>query len=186
MVAVGSFLRSLAVSLAMAIVPAVVRAEVIDEYEVKAAFLYNFAKFVEWPSETLSDASAEMVLCLLGDSSLGQPLESTVEGKTVKNHRIVVRSVFNADEARQCHVLFLTSADPAAWRSVLGSLEGAPVLTVGDGETFAQRGGIIAFKMEGNKVRFAINADAASRARLQISSQLLKLAAFIIGGPPPR
>jgi hypothetical protein len=184
MVATRSLPRILAVAIGLLLLPLAGRAEVVDERQVKAAFLYNFAKFVEWPSDILPDASGEMVLCLLGDGSLGEPLESTVAGKTVRNHRLVVRNVYNADEARQCHVLFLTSADPVAWRGILGSLEGAPVLTVGDGETFARRGGIIAFKMEGNKVRFAINADAASRARLQISSQLLKLAAFVIGGPP--
>jgi hypothetical protein len=171
-------------ALGLARAPRASAAEPASEYEVKAAFLYNFARFVEWPAEALADATASMVLCIFGESSLGEPLESTVAGKHVKHHALVVRNVEDADQARQCHVLFLDPTDPVRLRGILGALEGAPVLTVGEGEAFAQRGGMIAFQMEGNKVRFAINADAAERSRLQISSQLLKLAANIIGGPP--
>ena len=152
-----------------------------SEYEVKAAFLYNFAKFVNWPPQALAQSDT-LYICVLGADPFHGRLHSVVSDKTVQHRHLTVRRLEHQEEARACHILFVSQSDLA--RVALGTTEGAPVLTVGDDESFAQRGGMIAFRMQGNKVRFTINTEAASRAGLQISSQLLKLAVNVIEEQP--
>jgi hypothetical protein len=145
------------------------------EYQVKAAFLYNFAKFVEWPAETLQGASALRV-CVFGGDPFGPALPATLQGKTVQERPVVVARPTTVADMAACHILFVGSSEDHEVPRLLPSLAGSGVLTVGESQEFARQGGMITFHRDGNKVRFEINADAAERAGLRISSQLLKLA----------
>jgi hypothetical protein len=156
------------------------RAETLSEYQVKAAFLFNFAKFVKWPENAPSEAATSFDVCVLGDDLVTPTIAETIGGKTLRSKQIVVRHLaFATDADKSCHVLFVTDGKGSEPRRVLRGLEGVSVLTVGESEHFAEGGGIINFRMEDNKVRFEINVDAAKRANLEISSQLLKLATIV-------
>ena len=145
-----------------------------SEYEVKAAFLYNFAKFVEWPSPP----QTAIELCVVGEDPFGNVLEDTVRGKTINGRPLVVRRMKPGENPRSCQIAFIGAADHES-RAVLETLRGANVLTVGDSPNFARDGGIINFILKDNKVYFEINVDAAEQAHLKISSKLLNLAKII-------
>jgi len=166
--------------------PAAVRAQAAaPEQDVKAAFLFNFTKFVEWPSAAFSDDGAALQLCVFGDHPVGKSLEA-VAGEEVGGHRLVVRRAEDPGKLAGCHVLFIDPSESGDRTSqVLSSLRGEPVLTVGDNRGFLDRGGIINFVLEGTKVRFEINQDAAERAGLKISSKLLRLAVRLTPGTKP-
>ncbi len=159
-------------------------AQSMTEYQVKAAFLYNFAKFVEWPSDAPGDDHNSIVLGIVGEDSFRDLLEHTVQGKTVNGRRLVVRRPKNASDARACQIVFIGASEKKRLRPLLDSLKGAGVLTVGESEGFAQLGGIINFTLEDNRVHFEINVDAADRAGLKISSKLLSLAKIVRDGRP--
>jgi hypothetical protein len=152
------------------------QAEGVGEYQVKAAFLYNFAKFVEWPPEAMPKANAPLILGVVGEDPFGPVLEETLKGKTANGHPFVVRRFRREEDASGCQILFTSSSDQRYIRSLLAVLKGSSVLTVGETERFCRLGGIINFTLEENKVRFKINVDAAERARLNISSKLLRVA----------
>jgi YfiR/HmsC-like len=179
---------ALLLSLAMAFVPAGrVRADeaapgALSEYRIKAAYLYYFSTFVDWPTETFSRGDDALVIGVLGVDPFGAVLDETLRGKTIGSRRIVVRRFTNIKEARGSHILFISLSERDRLPSILKVLEGAAVLTVGDTDQFASRGGQIAFRMEDNKVRFDINVVAVERARLKISSQLMKLGR-VVGDP---
>jgi len=151
------------------------RADEAGEYKVKAAFLYNFAKFVEWPDRTFSGPDAPFVIGVLGDDPFGSALDG-IKGKTVKEHKVAVKRISGSSDAGSCHVLFISSSEDGRLEEIISALGQAPVLLVGDMDRFARRGGMIKFLVENNKIAFEINAEAARRAGLTISSQLLKLA----------
>lgn len=147
-----------------------------NEYQVKAAFLYNFAKFVEWPPGTFAGPNAPLVVEVLGEDPFGQSLDEAIGGRSVNGHPLLIHRSRRLEDLRGCQLLFVSSAEQKRMPLILARLEGWPVLTVGEWETFAESGGIIQFLLEDNRVRFAINLDAATRARLKISSKLLTLA----------
>jgi hypothetical protein len=151
-------------------------AQSADEYEVKAAFLYNFAKFVEWPVHSFPEVGQSFLLCVYGDDPFGGALERTVAGKSVQERSFAVRHVTEVQAITSCHMVFVSWLDPSRLHRLLTAMESAPVLVVGDTEDVAYGGGMIAFRMEGNRVRFVVNQDAVARAGLQVSSQLLKVA----------
>lgn len=181
-VATASKLRVFVVALTAAFVALVGRgaaAQTPSEYKVKAAFLYNFAKFVEWPPQV----GDEMRLCVLGEDPFGEDLDALAQGKTVQSKWLRVARLPTLDGLEQCHVVFIDAADLDDLSQVLRRAHEAHVLTVGNTHEFADRGGIISFVMESNKVRFEINTASAEQAGLRISSQLLKLAAKVINDP---
>jgi hypothetical protein len=147
------------------------------EYQVKAAFLYNFAKFVEWPD---AQPRAPFVIGVLGEDPFGPVLDQTVTGKTVMSRPFAVRRLADAADAPQVDILFIAASERARLPEVLGRLRGANVLTVGDSESFVDRGGMVGFRTAGNMVRFDINLREANRAGLKISSQLLRLAGHVV------
>jgi hypothetical protein len=151
-----------------------------SEYAVKAAFLYNFTKFVEWPPGTFVEASDPITLCVLGENPFGTLLEEAVRGKTVNGREIAVREAKTLSAAAGCHIVFLGSD---SLDESLGALANRPVLTVSDAESAAERGAIIGLKLEENRVRFEVNLNAARKARLKLSSQLLKVAVRLSGQP---
>ena len=152
------------------------------EYAVKAAFLYNFSKFVDWPAEAFDRTPDRLVVCVLGEDPFGAELDQTLLGKRVQDKELIARRIRQPSEARSCHMVFVGSSDTYALSDVLEALDGASVLTVAEMPNFAVRGGMIQLSLDANKVRFTINLDAARRARLQMSSQLLRLATQVING----
>ncbi len=148
------------------------------EYEIKAAFLYNFAKFVEWPADAFSDSHAPIVLGIVGEDPFGTALDGMVFGKTVNGRGVQVKRLSISPDLRTCHILFISSSEKKNLARILAHLKGSGVLTVGEMDRFVQSGGAVNFLLEDNKVRFEINVDAA--ARLKISSKLLALARTVI------
>jgi hypothetical protein len=161
------------------LLPSATRGQEIDEYQVKAAFLYNFAKFVEWPARTFRTAQDPIVVCILGRNPFGNALEEVIRGKSIEGRAFAVRHVSDAEEAGICQILFVSSAAGKRFRSLWGNPSPAGILTVGEVEGFAASGGVINFKLDGGRVRFEINVDAAEHAQLRISSKLLGLAEIV-------
>jgi hypothetical protein len=146
------------------------------EYDVKAAFLYNFAKFVEWPADAFIGEREPITLCILGDDPFGESLEAMVRGETVGGRQILIDRTRRRGELRSCHILFVSRSESQRLPQVLAELRGASVLTVGDTPGFLEAGVLINFTLQDHKVRFGINPRAAERSRLKISSKLLRLA----------
>ncbi len=170
----------LVVSSGIAVAPfSLAQEEKPTEYQVKAAFLYNFAKFVEWPSDAFADPRSPIVLGILGEDPFGALLSEMVAGKTVNGRRLEVRHFRRGENFRDCHILFISSSEKRSVPLILGSLGGMSVLTVGETEGFAASGGTINLFLEQNKVRFEVNVEAATRSRLKISSKLLALARIV-------
>jgi len=148
------------------------------EYQVKAAFMYNFAKFVEWPEHAFPDDSSSIILCVLGENPFGTAINS-IDGKIAEGKRLEVRLYENLEDIGQCHILFISSSKAEELPVILASLKNRSVLTVGDIEDFAKRGGVINFITKNNRIHFEINVNAAQRAHLKISSKLANLAKII-------
>jgi hypothetical protein len=151
---------------------------VTDEYHVKAAFLYNFAKFVEWPSGTLG-SSSPIAICVLGQNPFGRVLEDTVSGKTVDGKAFVVRRISEAKAGPFCQILFVSASERARFGAILGELRTGGVLTVGESDGFIEEGGIVNLKLDDGKIQIQINLNAAEHAGVRISSKLLSLAQII-------
>lgn len=145
------------------------------EYDLKAAFLFNFVKFVEWPPHAFASDRAPVNLCVHGRDPFGAILDKVVEGEKVGERSLVVRRP-GLDELDGCHVLFVSRSEAERMDAVLARIGGKPVLTVADSDGFLQAGGAINFVLEGSKVRFLIDPKAAERNGLRISSRLLRLA----------
>ena len=150
-------------------------AQAPSEYQVKAAFLYNFVKFIDWPA-TPAAQDGPIELCVLGKDPFGGAIERVIEGKTVNGRPLVIRHIGDAVTARSCHVLFVSASETARAGEIVKAVHSWSILTVSDIDRFAERGGIITFLMEGQRVRFRINPKMAAAAGLQISSKLLQLA----------
>jgi hypothetical protein len=151
------------------------------EYEVKAAFLYNFAKFIAWPEGTFQSENEVFTLCVLGEDPFGETLDRAVADKTVHGRRLSVRRFRDLDAIEGCHILFVSTSENDQLGAVLSKVGETATLTVGKVDEFLERGGIIRLMLIDNKVRFAVNTYAANRAKLEISSQLLKLATEVVG-----
>ena|ERR1700722_2882780 len=147
-----------------------------SEYQIKAAFIFNFARFVEWPSSAMGDAKSPMIIGVLGENPFHDVLEKTLRGKDIDYHPLVVKEFRSASEATNCHLLFISTSEKARLPQILKGLKGSSVLTVGEMDHFTESGGMINFVIEGTKVRFQINNEAATSAGLKISSKLLALA----------
>ena len=153
-----------------------VQAQASNEYQVKAAFLYNFAKFVDWPAEAFGGSNGTLVIGVVGDDPFGGALDQAINGKSIGGRPLAVRRLRWGQDLRSCHILFISSSERKRLPQIIQSLRGASVLTVGDMGQFNQQGGIINFILEASKVRFEINSRGADQARLRISSKLLALA----------
>lgn len=153
--------------------------QVIEEYQVKAAFLYNFAKFVEWPSRAFQTPQDPITICVLGHNPFGTALEEVIHGKSIGGRGIVFRQVNEAEQANSCQILFVSAEDNKRYRSMCVNLKPVGILTVGEAQGFAVDGGVINLKLDGGRVHFAINVEASERAQLHISSKLLSLAQIV-------
>jgi hypothetical protein len=153
-----------------------------SEYLIKAGFIYNFAKFVEWPSATFSQPDSPIVIGVLGIDPFGNVLDRIVEDKKIGPRGFVVkRYKWGRDlkDLKDCKILFVSASEKAHIDEILQSVKGLPILTVGETPGFAERGGVIRFTLEDNRVRFEVNVEAAHQADLNISSRLLTLAKII-------
>ncbi|HEX3531342.1 MAG TPA: YfiR family protein [Thermoanaerobaculia bacterium] len=151
------------------------RATQSGERDLKAAFLYNFAKFVEWPQAAFPEPTTPVTLCVLGDDAVGASLEMVVKGEKLNDRRLVVRLLRDPQATQGCHVLFV-GPEKGRLPEILAPLRGTGVLTVGGAADFLDRGGMIRLFLEQNRVRFDINLDAAEQSHLKLSSKLLRLA----------
>ncbi len=152
------------------------------EYEVKAAFLYNFAKFVEWPANAFAQPSAPLRICVLGRNPFGASLTSIVQGKSISGRPLESSQMQAPAETRPCHILFISRSDPDALRQALDTIGDLPVLTVSESDDFLRLGGMVNFVLEQDQVRFEVNLRAAERHRLKLSSKLLAVARVVKSG----
>ncbi len=148
------------------------------EYQVKAAFVYKFLKFIEWPTAGMPDSGHTMVVGFWGTGPMLAALQS-VEGKEVSDRSVTVRSITDPDSLTGCHVVVIGRSEKPRLDMILRALEGSSTLTISEIDDFAARGGMINFVIEDNKVAFEINPAAADRADLRISSKLLRLATIV-------
>lgn len=153
----------------------------LSEHQVKALFLFNFAKYVEWPAEAFPGQNTPLTIGIVGHSPCTEPLQKTVKGKRVCGHPMAVREVEKVEDMARCHILFLNDLDKKRSASILGQLRNRPVLTVGEADQFDEQGGVIGFLKKEGKVRLEINLKAAHQAQLEVSSKLLSVADHIIG-----
>ncbi len=148
------------------------------EYDIKAAYLFNFAKFVEWPSAVFADTSSPLILCILGKDPFNASLDS-IKGKTVRKRELFIKRVTRIEDINECHMLFISKSEEKHLSEIFKKINDMHILTVADLEGFAHRGGMINLITVRNKVHFEINVDAARRAELKISSKLLKLSKIV-------
>ena len=144
------------------------------EYQVKAAFLSNFTKFVQWPATAFADEHAPLAICILGEDPFGNTLSEMVKGEAVNGHELAIQRIRRAPDPKSCQVLFVARSEKEVPK-ILADL-GPGILTVGEGEKFLQDGGVIAFVIQDRRVRFDINQTAAAKARLTLSSRLMSVA----------
>jgi len=165
-----------------AVLPARAQGTGPGEYRVKAAFLYNFAKFVEWPGGRSVPDSTPFIIGVFGPSPFRGELDEILRDKMVGSRAIDVRLIHSVEEALACQILFVAGSAGEELPQLLSAVEGKGVLTVGDAEDFADRGTVISFMIQDGKIRFSINTTAAAAAGLRISSKLLNLAQIISSG----
>jgi hypothetical protein len=149
------------------------------EYQVKAAFLYNFTKFIEWPPRSFSGPEDPIVIGVLGDGPFAAELEQVVMNRNVNGRGLVVKPVVSVAEAQSVDVLFVSEAQEYMFGEIAPVIAHNPILTIGESRAYAHSGGIINFVLDNDKVRFEINMEAAERAGLKVSAQLQKLARAI-------
>jgi hypothetical protein len=150
------------------------------EYQVKAAFLFNFAKFVEWPASSFSDATAPLRICVFGRDPIGEELRNIAKEKTVNGRKLEVSQVLDLQVARTCHILFIASSERTRLKQIFEGLRGSDALTVGDTKGFVEQGGMINFVLEHDRVQFEVNRKAAEESGLKISSKLLIVAKLVL------
>jgi hypothetical protein len=149
------------------------------EYQLKAAFLFNFAKFIDWPPASFPNPQSPFVICILGTDPFGPVIDEVLKGKSIADRPVAVERIKTIAQIRQCHMVFVSQSESFHLADIVQSMHGACVLLVGEADGFAEAGGTIQFALEDNHVRFLINPDAAARAGLKVSSKLLSLARVI-------
>jgi hypothetical protein len=147
-----------------------------SEFQVKAAYLYNFGRFVQWPDESGTDRTDSFQICVLGADPFGQALDATLAGGTIGGKSVMAKRISKPQEVNSCRILFISSSEESHLKDVLAALDKTRVLTVSDIPRFSERGGMIGFVQEGNRVRFDVNLDSAQGAGLTLSSELLRVA----------
>jgi YfiR/HmsC-like len=163
------------------------RAEGVDssdssEYLIKAGFIYNFAKLVEWPTSSFAQPDSPIVIGILGEDPFGATLDRIVADKKINGRGFAVKRLkWSKDfrDLKDCNILFVSASEKEHIDSVVDAMKWLPILTIGDAPGFARRGGIMNFTLEDNKVRFEVNVEAAKHADLTISSRLLTLARIV-------
>jgi hypothetical protein len=155
------------------------RAQAFNEYQVKAAFLYTFAKFVEWPPQAFSSPSTAMTICILGEDPFGAFLDDAVRGKTVGDRPMAIYRIADLPAGRDCKILFIAASERRRMPVLLAAVSTAGLLTVGDTAEFSAQGGVIGLQLDGERIRLKVNLTAAEKAKLRISSRVLSLATIV-------
>ncbi len=150
-------------------------AKISREYLIKAAILYNFVKFAEWPATSFSNDSAPFRICVIGEDPFG-PALSSLQGKTVRNRPLYAARIAKVEDAAACHILFVSDSEKERLGTILDAVGALPILTVADMGQFTSSGGIIALKKVKDRSRLEINVGAVEKAGLKLSSKLLRLA----------
>jgi hypothetical protein len=162
-----------------------VHAQKLEEYDVKAAYLYGFGRFVEWPAAAPPAAGKAFGVCVIGADPFGRRLDEAVAGAVMKDKPVVVHRITQLEQSGPCHTLFISASEGDRLGRILAGLGNRPVLTVSDVPQFAQRGGMIGFTLDGSRVRFTVNLAAAHEAGLQMNSELLRVAVEILKSREP-
>lgn len=150
------------------------------EYQVKAAFLYNFAKFVEWPAEKFPAIDSPVIIGVVGADPFGSVVDRTVQGKTINGRPLIVQRFGPGEDYRRCHILFIGRSLKDSAATILTEVKSESILTVSEIENFARRGGMIGLVVVDESVKFEVNLPAAERANLKVSSKLLSVARAVI------
>jgi hypothetical protein len=153
----------------------------MTEYQVKALFLLNFTKYVDWPPVSFAGTNTPIIIGLYGEDKFGDALKQAVEGKTISGRRIILQRFEKDDESGKCHILFISDSEKKRLGEILDKIRALPVLTVGETDQFMEQGGVINFVKKEGKIRLEINLDAARQAKLEISSKLLSVADVVKG-----
>jgi len=176
---IASLIGSISLTFVLLIAASVdLQAQEAEEHQLKAAYLYNFAKFIRWPAPQPSSAPPQLHICLMGAPTIAESLREQTRGKTLESHAIVIHELSTPAETESCQILFLGVSGRKA-QGFLQYSQKLPIVTVGEDEQFIGHGGMIRFYLQDAKLRFAINMDAASRARVTISSALLGVAQIV-------
>lgn len=154
-------------------------------YQVEAAYLYNFGRFVEWPAKGATPQNSSFTICVLGDDPFGQALDATLAGETIGNQKVTARRISSPQMAADCQILFISSSEANRLNKIIEALDKNAVLTVSDIPQFSRRQGMIQFVSEENRIRFEVNLTATQRAGLTLSSELLKVATAVRKNPQP-
>jgi hypothetical protein len=171
-----AFLKGMA-ALASALV--LVQSPRASEYQVKAVFLFNFVQFVDWPAPPAADSERPLVIGILGNDPFGPFLDETVHGERLGSRPIQLRRFHQIADIEECHVLFISRSESDRLPEILSVLKNRPVLTVSDGDAFADHGGMIQFVTDKSRIRLRINLEAAQAANVTISSKLLRVAEIV-------
>ncbi len=147
-----------------------------NEQQVEAAYLFNFARYVDWPGSAFDGATAPLRICVLGDDEFVTVARTSVGDRKVAERPVTVEGRSSVSASRSCHILFIAASSRDVESEVISDLGSKSVFTVSDSEGFAEQGGVANFVRVGNKIRFEINRDAANKAGLKVSSRLLRLA----------
>jgi len=154
-------------------------AQISREYQIKAVFLFNFAQFTEWPASAFPAQDTSLIIGILGTDPFGKSLEDTVRDERVRGRRIEIRHYRAVEEIKICHILYISQSEATRLENILAVLKGKPVLTVSDIENAANRGTMIRFVTEHNRIRLRINPNAVKAAGLNLSSKVLRAAELV-------
>jgi hypothetical protein len=156
-----------------------------SEYQVEAAYLYNFGRFVEWPAKGTTAQTSSFTICVLGKDPFGRALDATLAGETIGNQRVAARRISSPKMSTDCQILFISSSEANQLNKIIETLDKTAVLTVSDIPQFSQHRGMIQLVLEGSRIRFEVNLTATQRAGLTLSSELLKVATVVRGNLHP-
>jgi len=154
-------------------------ADPLNEYKLKAVFIYNFTHFVEWPQHTLQQNNSPFVIGILGKDPFGNYLIETIQNEKLRDHPLIMRQFKDVDEIDSCHILFIDEPEENKMDEILSKLKGKSVLTVGDRAGFAENGGMIQLLTVDNKIRIQVNLNACKSAGLNVSSKLLRIVTIV-------
>jgi hypothetical protein len=157
--------------------------QTLSEYQIKAGFLFNFTRFVEWPAKAFANDRSPIVVCTTGDSEVTELLTEAAAGKVVDGRAVLIRHIKVTEDLRECNLLFVTGAEERRMVWILDRVKGTNVLTVGEFPGFAKAGGMINFFIQENKVKLEINLDAATHADMKISAKLIAVSRLVSHNP---
>ena len=169
----------LLIALGTVLAPQRSHAEASEEYRLKAAFIYNFAKFVQWPRMVFAGPTSPVVLGIIGNDPFGEALEA-IRGKLVEEHKLLIKHIGKTDQLEDLNILFIPSSEQKRLGQIQRALGSKPILTISDIDDFVKQGGMIGFIQKDGKIRFEINLTVARKVGLEMSSKLLQLAEMVI------